>query len=102
EAPGEKALVESGTELHADILKVGHHGSKTSSTDAFLDRVQPEYAILSVGERSRFGHPHPEVVQRYLNRGVKLFQTGRDGMVTAETDGQVLEVKTFRATAARP
>src|SRR5262249_11046483 len=101
ESPGESALVESGTELHADVLKVGHHGSKTSSTDAFLDRVQPEYAIISVGERSRFGHPHAEVVQRYLARGIKLSQTGRDGMITAETDGKTLEVKLFGASPAK-
>jgi competence protein ComEC len=98
EHPGEESLVQAGVDLHADILKVGHHGSKTSSTDAFLDRVQPKYAVISVGERSRFGHPHAEVVQRYLARGIKLYQTGRDGTVTAETDGNTLKVKTYRGT----
>ena len=100
EHPGEESLVQAGVDLHADILKVGHHGSKTSSTDAFLDRVQPKYAVISVGERSRFGHPHAEVVQRYLARGIKLYQTGRDGTVTAETDGNTLKVKTYRGTGS--
>jgi competence protein ComEC len=83
-------------DLRADILKVPHHGSRTSSTEAFINAVNPEYAVISVGERSRFGHPHPAVVQRYLARNVKLLQTGRNGMVTVETDGSSLDVRTYR------
>ncbi|HEY6328567.1 MAG TPA: ComEC/Rec2 family competence protein, partial [Blastocatellia bacterium] len=73
EQPAEQSLAESGIDLHADLLKVPHHGSKTSSTDEFLDRVQPKYAVVSVGIRSRFGHPNKEVVDRYLQRGIKLY-----------------------------
>ncbi|HKP85750.1 MAG TPA: ComEC/Rec2 family competence protein, partial [Blastocatellia bacterium] len=96
EQGAEESLVASGVDLRADVLKVPHHGSKTSSTDAFLDKVRPRCAVISVGERSRFGHPHAVVVNRYLERGVRLFQTGRDGMVTAETDGTTLDVVTYR------
>jgi competence protein ComEC len=92
----EEALVGSGIDLGADVLKVPHHGSKTSSTEAFLDRVRPRVAIVSVGERSRFGHPHQEVVARYLARGTRLLQTGRDGMITVETDGATLAVSAHR------
>ncbi|HEY9233082.1 MAG TPA: ComEC/Rec2 family competence protein, partial [Blastocatellia bacterium] len=95
EEPAEAALVAAGDELRADVLKVPHHGSKTSSTEAFLDRVRPRCAIISVGERSRFGHPHQVVVERYLSRGIRMFQTGRDGMVTVETDGAGLDVSTY-------
>jgi competence protein ComEC len=96
EQSAEDSLVASGAVLNADVLKVPHHGSKTSSTEAFIDAVNPKYAVISVGERSRFGHPHRAVVNRYLERGIKLLQTGRDGMVTVKTDGRGLEVRTFR------
>lgn len=95
ESPAEQSLAESGVDLHADLLKAPHHGSKTSSTDAFLDRVQPKYAVISVGVRSRFGHPNKEVVDRYNERGIKLYWTGRDGTVTATTDGASLSVSNY-------
>lgn len=96
EQGAEGSLVASGANLRADFLKVPHHGSRTSSTESFIDAVNPRYAVISVGARSRFGHPHPMVVDRYVTRGVRLFQTGRDGMVTMETDGSTLEVATFK------
>jgi competence protein ComEC len=96
ERAAEGSLVASGTDMRADILKVPHHGSRTSSTEAFIHAVNPTYAVISVGERSRFGHPHRVVVDRYVAHNVKLFQTGRDGMVTVTTDGSSLTVGTFR------
>lgn len=96
EQAAEEALVASGVDLRADLLKVPHHGSRTSSTEAFINAVSPRYAVISVGERSRFGHPHQSVVNRYLKREVKLFQTGRDGMVTVRTDGSSLSVENYR------
>ena len=96
EKAAEDSLVASGMELRSDLLKVPHHGSRTSSTEAFLDAVNPRYAVISVGERSRFGHPHSSVVNRYLARGVKRYQTGRDGMVTMKTDGSTLDIRTYK------
>jgi len=96
EQSAEDSLVRSGANLRADLLKVPHHGSRTSSTEEFIDAVNPRYAVISVGERSRFGHPHASVVNRYLMREVKLFQTGRDGMVTVDTDGSGLDISTHR------
>ncbi|HEY3135580.1 MAG TPA: ComEC/Rec2 family competence protein [Blastocatellia bacterium] len=93
----EDSLAASAIDLRADLLKVPHHGSRTSSTEAFVNAVNPQYAIISVGERSRFGHPHPIVVDRYISQGARLFQTGRDGTVTAETDGSVIAVSTYRS-----
>jgi competence protein ComEC len=87
ERPAEEELARSGVDLRADVLKVPHHGSKTSSTAAFIDAVSPSYAVLSVGERSRFGHPSPEVVGRYVARGARVMQTGRNGTITVETNG---------------
>jgi competence protein ComEC len=87
EGPAETWLSSLNTDLSADLLKVPHHGSKTSSTAWFVDKVKPTYAVISVGVRSRFGHPDPQIVSRYVQRGVQVLETGRDGMVTAETDG---------------
>ncbi len=95
EKEAEAALIKSGLPLQADILKAPHHGSKTSSTDAFLKAVQPQVAVISVGERSRFGHPHREVVERYQQRGIRLLQTGRNGMIMAQTDGATLSLQTY-------
>jgi competence protein ComEC len=95
EGEAEERLIRSGYEISADVLKVPHHGSRTSSTENFLDRVKPRCAVISVGARSRFGHPHREVVDRYQRRGIRVLQTGRDGTVTLSTDGRTLEVRTF-------
>lgn len=96
ERNAEESLVASGVDLKADVLKVPHHGSRTSSTDAFVDAVNPKLAVISVGERSRFGHPHASVVNRYMTRGIELLQTGRNGMVTVETEGAAINVTTYR------
>jgi competence protein ComEC len=96
ERNAEESLVASGANLQADVLKVPHHGSRTSSTEAFIDAVNPTYAVISVGERSRFGHPHTTVVERYKAHGVNLLQTGRNGMVTIETEGAAVRITTFR------
>jgi competence protein ComEC len=65
--------------LRSDVLVVPHHGSRTSSTPAFIDAVAPRDAIFTVGYRNRFGHPHPAVVARYLSRGIRAWRSDRDG-----------------------
>jgi competence protein ComEC len=96
ERAAEESLLASREDLHADVLKVPHHGSKTSSIESFIDAVNPKYAVISVGERSRFGHPHAVVVNRYVARGVRILQTGVSGTVTVDLDGETLDVKTYR------
>jgi competence protein ComEC len=96
ELAAERGLLESGWDLRADVLKVPHHGSRTSSTEQFLEAVRPRAAVISVGERSRFGHPHLSVIARYQKKAVRLFLTGRDGTVTVQTDGQSLDFSTYR------
>ena len=80
EAPGEARLVarardEPAASLHSDLLVVPHHGSRTSSTDAFLDAVHPAVAVIQVGYRSRYGHPAPEVVARYAAHGIAVVRS---------------------------
>ena len=91
----EDLLVQQQAPLDAAFLKVPHHGSKTSSTTAFIAAVAPRVAVVSVGEGNTFGHPAENIVQRYAQAGVRFLRTDRDGAVTALTDGQSLVVRTF-------
>jgi len=82
--PGEKALVDAlGDSLRAELLHVGHHGSRHSSTAPFLARVGPRYAVASVGRTNRHGHPHPDVLGRLGVAGARIWRTDRMGEVTA-------------------
>lgn len=76
-----------GTQLDSDVLKLGHHGSKTSTSDAWLDMVTPQYAVVSAGVGNRYGHPHQEVMQRVFKRNIETSHTGIDGTVTFYSDG---------------
>ncbi|HVL45800.1 MAG TPA: DNA internalization-related competence protein ComEC/Rec2 [Acidovorax sp.] len=79
EAPQEQALLARGAPVQADLLLVPHHGSKTSSTAAFLEAVQPRTALVQAGYRNRFGHPAPEVLQRYRARQIAVVESSRCG-----------------------
>ena len=81
-----------GPRLHADVLKVGHHGSRTSSSAGFVAAVAPSFAVISVGLRNRFGHPHPHTLEVFRAAGLPVFRTDRDGAVVAWTDGHDIEV----------
>lgn len=87
----ERDIVYSGIGVEADILKLGHHGSDTSSCDIFLDAVSPDYAVISAGRDSVYGHPHKEVMQRMQERNISIFRTDMQGTVVAITDGKNLE-----------
>lgn len=97
--PAESGLLDRGAPLAADFLKVPHHGSKTSSSEAFLAAVAPKIAVISVGEYNSYGHPAPGVLERYQHDGVRLLRTDRDGAITVLTDGRELFVRTFAGTA---
>ena len=87
ETAGERVLLASGQALQSEILKVPHHGSRSSSSAAFVRAVSPQLAIASLGSFNRFDFPSPEIVQRYLGHEVELLQTGRDGTVRVISDG---------------
>ncbi len=95
ERPAEAALVNDPAELRSDVVKVAHHGSKTSSTEAFVKAAHPSYAVISVGLDSVFGHPHKEVVERWRASGAQVLITGQRGTITISTDGSDLKVETF-------
>ena len=79
--------------LRADVLKVGHHGSSTSSTAAFLDSVRPRIALVSVGVGNTYGHPSPDIMAALAERGAEVARTDRMGTVIVETDGRIVRVK---------
>ncbi|MDP3935094.1 MAG: hypothetical protein Q8Q46_02690, partial [Candidatus Giovannonibacteria bacterium] len=77
----ERYLIQKGVLGDTDVLKAGHHGSKTSSNDFFLKAVKPEYAVISVGDRNRYGHPHPDVLSRLESIGAQIFRTDINGTI---------------------
>ena len=91
----EGRMLRKDVSLRADILKIPHHGSSSSSSPLFLERVKPTYAILSVGERNIGRLPHPEVLKRYLQLGSRILRTDKYGAITVITDGENIEVETF-------
>lgn len=99
EKQAEHAMLEenSAEGLRAEVLKVGHHGSKNSTTEEFLQAVRPKIAIISDGEDNPYGHPSPELLQRLEAAGVRVLRTDRDGAVHIVTDGERLEVSCFVA-----
>jgi competence protein ComEC len=82
-------------ELSADVLKVGHHGSKNSTMPRFLEAVHPRVAVISAGEDNPYGHPHPELLERLEAARVRILRTDRDGAVHVLTDGKQLEISCF-------
>jgi competence protein ComEC len=100
ERPSERAILSEQQPVGVNFLKVAHHGSKTSTTDAFLSAAHPAFAAISVGRDNSFGHPSPEVTDRLEAAGVRVYRTDRDGAITASTDGSTLSVSTFVHAAA--
>lgn len=96
EDKGEWEMVERGMPLRAQILKMGHHGSRTSSHTGFLGAVRPHIAIYSCGANNAYGHPHPETLNRVQNMGIDVFGTDRHGTIQVVTDGKDFEVFTER------
>jgi competence protein ComEC len=87
EKPQEEALLAAQAALKADLLLVPHHGSKTSSAAAFLDAVWPREAWVQSGYRNRYGHPAPEVMQRYQDRGIVVHDSPHCGAMGWRSDG---------------
>ncbi len=95
ERQGEEAVLREGVDLGSDLVKVAHHGSRTSSIEAFVAAAHPSLAIISVGRTSMFGHPNKDVVERWRASGAEIMTTGQRGTISVVTDGHVLSVSTF-------
>jgi competence protein ComEC len=94
EAKAERQIILSGVNLDADVLKVAHHGSKTSTIEEFLYEVSPQVAVIQVGAKNRYGHPTQEVLKRLENLGIKLYRTDVDGDIKVISDGQRYQIMT--------
>lgn len=93
EIEGEKKLVASGLDLQADVLKAGHHGSRTSSSEPFLNLVRPKVALISCGVKNKFKHPHPETIQHFQEHGIQIFRTDINGRIEVLSDGKSIHIK---------
>ncbi len=93
----EAAILRAVPDVRARVLKSPHHGSDTSSSVPFLERVAPEYAVITAGEGNRYGFPRPGVLERYAAAGIRVLRTDLDGAVEFSSDGSVLRVRTAAA-----
>ena len=93
-ADDEEKLISLNAPIKCDVLKAAHHGSKYSTSDEFVKKVNADYAVISYGKNNRYGHPSAEVKQRLENNGIIIYETASDGTITAETDGKTLKFYT--------
>ena len=88
ETDSEQEMLNAGYELSADVLKVGHHGSRTSSSSAFLDAVNPQYAVISCGKDNDYGHPAAQTIENLEERDITILQTQNEGDIVFLSDGK--------------
>ena len=87
EEDAEADIIKNGYDISADVYQVGHHGSNTSSSQSFLDKVNPTYAVISCGEGNSYGHPRAETLTKFQNMGIQIFRTDDQGTIIAYSDG---------------
>ncbi|HUT22407.1 MAG TPA: MBL fold metallo-hydrolase [Candidatus Bipolaricaulota bacterium] len=92
EIPVENKILNYEVDVASDIIKIGHHGSSSSSSEEFLTAVNPQYSVISVGENNSFGHPHLSVVRRLERLGIDIFRTDEDEQISIFSDGDNLEI----------
>ncbi|HHZ06647.1 MAG TPA: MBL fold metallo-hydrolase [Clostridiales bacterium] len=96
EAVSEKEILKNGYILSSDVLKVGHHGSNTSTTKKFLQAVNPQFAVISVGKDNDYGHPSDKIVQRLNDEQVEVYRTDEQGTIVASSDGEDITMSTLK------
>ena len=92
----EKRLLKEGLDLKCDVLKVGHHGAKTSTSQKFIDATKPKYAVISVGEGNQYSHPHEATISRLYESGIEFYRTDIHGDVTFYINGGKMNIKTTK------
>lgn len=103
EKASEQEMLKKNYNLKADVLKVGHHGSRSSGGEKFLQAVSPKMAVIMVGQKNDYGHPHKETLQRLAAAGIKVYSTAQAGTIVMTSDGKNIQVETAKiAPAAVP
>ena len=92
EGKGEELLMKNMRNKSYEVLKVSHHGSKNSTLEDFLQVAKPKIALISAGENNSYGHPHAETIRRLKKYGCKIYQTIKQGAITLETDGDLIDI----------
>ncbi len=100
EEEGEQAILQSGAKVDTDILKAGHHGSSTSTSDDYLAAVSPRFAAISLGEGNKYGHPHKETMEKLQNINAQIYRTDLDGAIVFTLDGTDIVVTVQNQNAA--
>jgi len=91
----ERDLIEKGANIDSDVLKIAHHGSKTSSSEEFIAKVSPEIAVISVGRENKYGHPHQEVLDTLTKYGIRILRTDENGDIKIISDGKNYAISSF-------
>ena len=94
-----ESILRQKYDLEADVLKVGHHGSSSSTSKRFLEEVDPTYAVISAGANNRYGHPHYEVLDALENDDIRIYRTDGDGDITFTVDGSGIKTSTEKGAA---
>ena len=94
----ENEMLAKGLNVSADVLKVGHHGSNSSTTEAFLNKVNPKYAVISVGKDNSYGHPHKSTMDKLKAKGIKVYRTDENGTIVATSNGKNITFNTKPGT----
>jgi competence protein ComEC len=94
ESVSESEMLSKGVNLSSTVLKVGHHGSKSSTSQTFLDKVNPKYAVISVGEGNSYGHPTQEIMNRLKAKNIPVYRTDENGTIVATSDGNSISFST--------
>lgn len=94
EADTEESILQSGLEVKSDVLKVGHHGSNSSTTDAFLNAVSPSIAIISAGQNNQYGHPHKETLDKLSAHEITVYGTYNSGSIVATANSTTIDFPT--------
>ncbi|MFP4041875.1 MAG: MBL fold metallo-hydrolase [Bacteroidales bacterium] len=94
EHEAEKAIIKNNDDVQADVIKVGHHGSRTSSSSSVLSKVSPEAAVIMAGEGNQYGHPHDETLDALAANDIDIYRTDKHGTIVTTTDGETIEIST--------
>ncbi len=98
EKTSEKEIIEKGYKLGSDVLKVGHHGSSTSTSEDFLKKVQPKYGVISCEKGNEYGHPHKEIIKILEDYGVEILRTDELGTIVMTSDGKEIKIEGYKDT----